>query len=169
MLGAAVVVGRMRRAPLPAAAVAGALANANASEPAAAEAKQPLSSPPPAAVSARPIVGGERSRLRRQLVASLDDLRSRVGACSSHEGAGRSIQHGQRAQETVLTLEVEVLHGRMQVVDAAVQTQGSASGAFVSCAQRSLRGQIVRAPAAKAGGRMRMPLRLGFRTGTAPE
>jgi hypothetical protein len=113
--------------------------------------------------------GGERSRVRRQLVARLSELRSRIAGCGAQEPGGTSVQRGKRAQETVLTLEVAVLDGQMQVVDADVQTRGSASGAFVACAQSSLRGQVLPAPAAKAGGRIRMPLRLGFRTGGDPE
>lgn len=79
------------------------------------------------------------------------------------------MQDGKRAQETVLTLDVVILDAQMQVVDADVLTPGSASGAFIACAQSTLRGQVLPAPAAKPGARIRMPLRLGFRTGDTPD
>jgi len=115
----------------------------------------------------RPMSGTERTRLRRQLVANLAGLRARVATCEAHAGKGESIQHGHRAQETILTLDIEVLDGQMHIVDTSVQVRGAASDAFVACAQSSLRGQLMRAPAAKAAGRLRMPLALGFRTDLA--
>lgn len=107
--------------------------------------------------------------LQRQVVASLAELRSRVARCDDRDtprASDASRANGDAAPvETVLVLEIELLDGQIQIVDAPVQTAGSASSAFLTCARSALRGQILPARGVKAGERIRLLLGLGIRGG----
>jgi len=95
--------------------------------------------------------------LRRQMVAELSEFKTRLASCSEtrigeEEGAKRPL---------VLILEVATRDGRMEVVDVAREKRGRAGEEFLGCARNILRGRVIEAPAAKAGGRMWIALRLG--------
>jgi hypothetical protein len=57
---------------------------------------------------------------------------------------------------TVLVLQIETGPGEARIVDAPVETRGTASDGLIACAQRVLRGQRFEAPQARAGGRIRL-------------
>ena len=69
---------------------------------------------------------------------------------------------------TILMLEVETFDSQVKIVDAALAMRGSASDAFLACAQQVLRGQIVFAPAAANGDHLRIPVDLSSPTLEAP-
>ena len=58
-------------------------------------------------------------------------------------------------------LDVETFDSEVKIVDATVATRGAATDAFLACAQSILREQILFAPAAGPGDRLRIPLDLG--------
>lgn len=57
---------------------------------------------------------------------------------------------------TVLVLQVETLADQVRIVEAPLESQGSASDGLVACAQRVLRGQTFDAPGAQPGQRYRI-------------
>ena len=61
---------------------------------------------------------------------------------------------------TIMMLEVETYESQVKIVDAALAMPGSASEAFVACAQSVLRGQIFVVPAATPGEHLRIPVDL---------
>ena len=95
--------------------------------------------------------------LRRQVVAELSEFRTRLASCSDTRVGG---EEGAR-RPLVLILEVATRDGRMEVVDVAREKRGRAGEEFLGCARNILRGRVIEAPAAKAGGRMWIALRLG--------
>lgn len=99
----------------------------------------------------------------------LNELQPRISTCFAQAGArGGRVAEADNYTETrdasqvsdagaaVLMLEVEALGGALRIVDAPVETQGSASPGAVACVQGLLRGQVVQAPGAKAGERYRI-------------
>ena len=58
-------------------------------------------------------------------------------------------------QPTSLTLEVETFDSQVKVIDAAVANRGAATDAFLTCARSILKGQILFAPAASTGDRLK--------------
>ncbi len=96
----------------------------------------------------------------------LNELQPKLSACFDED---RQARHGQqpvtRTQDyapredtgtTVLMLQVETSPGQVRIVDAPVETQGGASDGLVACAQRVLRGHVLRTPAATEQGRYRV-------------
>ena len=61
---------------------------------------------------------------------------------------------------TLLVLNMEVQPGQIRIVDAPVESQGRASDGLVACAQRVLRGHLIRTPAAQKTERARMIFQL---------
>lgn len=92
--------------------------------------------------------------LRRQLNAGSSELRTSLAQCARPGEPQR--------RPAVLMLELENLDGSVRILDAAIQTKGDASDAFVACAQGTLRNQVIAAPAARPGSRSRLPLTLTF-------
>ena len=80
-------------------------------------------------------------------------------AGSGSPSAGGGLRTGMRGR-TVLTLDVETLDGQLRIVDAALASPAAAGDWRVACAQRKLRGQLIPAPPAKAGSRMKVPFAL---------
>lgn len=107
------------------------------------------------------------ARMRPHLTAGLGRLQASVARCSEEAPAAGSgspapaggPRTGMRGR-TVLTLEVETLDGQLRIVDAALAGPAGAGDWRVACAQRKLRGQIIPAPSAKAGSRMKVPFAL---------
>lgn len=77
-------------------------------------------------------------------------------------------QEGGGEYPTILMLEVETFDSQVKIVDAALAMRGSASDAFLACAQQVLRGQILFAPAAASGDHLRIPVDLSSPTLEAP-
>ena len=105
-------------------------------------------------------------RIGPALQNELNELQPRLALCFAEETQAR---HGQlpvsRALDgtsrgdgptAVLLLELEVQPGRIRIVDAPVESQGQASDGLVACAQRILRGHVLRTPVAMAPARFRM-------------
>lgn len=61
---------------------------------------------------------------------------------------------------TILVLLLESGRGKVQIVDAPVETQGTAGDGVVACAQRLLRGRTFEVPATPAAGRHRLVFQL---------
>lgn len=57
---------------------------------------------------------------------------------------------------TILVLQVETMVDQVRIIEAPVESQGSASYGLVACAQRVLRGQTFDAPGARPGQRYRI-------------
>lgn len=144
--------------PRPAAPPAG--AGAAGGPATAATASRPQGSAQAPAPSSDPALG----RLRPHLTAGLGRLQASVARCSEEApaagsgspSAGGGLRTGMRGR-TVLTLDVETLDGQLRIVDAALASPAAAGDWRVACAQRKLRGQLIPAPPAKAGSRMKVP------------
>jgi len=63
-------------------------------------------------------------------------------------------------QATIVMLHIEGRYGSVVIVDAPVETQGTASDGLVACAQRVLRGLEFQTPDAAPGQRFRVPYML---------
>jgi hypothetical protein len=101
---------------------------------------------------------------------AINDLQPSLSACFDEVSQS---QHGQvpfsrtadfKGQEgagtPILVLELETGAGRVRIVDAPVDTQGSASDGLVACAQRLLRGRVIEGPGVQPGQRARLLLPL---------
>jgi hypothetical protein len=66
-----------------------------------------------------------------------------------------------------VTLEMEMLDGEARIVEA--EPHGSPNDAFVACAQRTLRGEVIPLREARPGGRMRLAFPLRSRAGPPEE
>jgi hypothetical protein len=90
---------------------------------------------------------------RRQFVAAVDGLGARLANCPDRDiqrGFGKSPLEGELTDQlTMLVLEVAMHGGTMEVVDVSQQSNGSLSAAFVTCAQKMLRGEVVPAPSGR--------------------
>jgi hypothetical protein len=102
---------------------------------------------------------------RRQFVAAVNGLGARLASCPDRQvqqGVGTSPFDDQGiGQFTVLVLDVSTHDGKMEVVDVSQQSNGSLSAAFVSCAQRMLRGEVVPAPSGREAERTQYAIFLG--------
>ncbi len=100
----------------------------------------------------------------------LNELQSSIATCFAQASArgGRVAETdnytetkdaGQVAEQgaAVLMLHVEATAGALRIIDAPVDTQGSASPGAIACVQGLLRGQVVPAPDARTGERYRIP------------
>jgi hypothetical protein len=58
--------------------------------------------------------------------------------------------------ETILVLELEAGNGTVRIVDAPIESHGSAEDMTIACAQRVLRGRTIHSATARAGGRYRL-------------
>ncbi len=63
-------------------------------------------------------------------------------------------------QNTILMLQLEAQQGSVEIVDAPIETQGSAGEGLVACVQRILRGRSVEVQGVKDGQRYRVPFRV---------
>jgi hypothetical protein len=126
----------------------------------AAPTKDPASSSPP--LAGRVI----RKNVRKALLAA--PVQARLARCANRVGGfgGPPATRGAipRGKPAFLVLELETLGGEVRIVDAQVREWGEASEATVSCARDVLRGQVVAAPTAVPGERMRMPFPLNPRS-----
>ncbi len=84
---------------------------------------------------------------RRQFVAAVDGLAARLASCPD-----RNVQRGFGASPlddqgmelfTALVLDVSIRDGKMEILDVSQQSNGSVSAAFVACAQKTLRGEVI--------------------------
>jgi len=95
-----------------------------------------------------------------QLTSGLSGLRAHLEKCPdrpAHGGFGGNGTYVPGVEEmTLLMLEVEMLDGRVKIVDAPLAMPGSTSDAFAACVQQTLRGQVIAVPAAAAGDRARI-------------
>ncbi len=105
-------------------------------------------------------------RIGPALQNELNEIQPRLALCFAEEVQAR---HGQlpvsRALDgasrgdgptAVLLLDLEVQPGRIRIVDAPVESQGQASDGLVACAQRILRGHVLRTPVATEPARFRL-------------
>jgi len=102
------------------------------------------------------------SRLMRriftsQLNSGLSGLRAHLEKCPGRPAHGAFGGNGTYVpgveEVTLLMLEVEMLDGRVKIVDAPLAIPGSTSDAFAACVQQALRGRVIAVPAAAAGDR----------------
>lgn len=117
---------------------------------------------PPVATAAA--LGPPGVAVARELTA----LQPQLGACFDEDTAARfgrervtETQDLERMEDhgyTVLMLEVETGPGRVTIVDAPVETRGTASDGAIACAQRLLKGRAVRLAGAAAPGDRRRVL-----------
>jgi len=105
-------------------------------------------------------------RIGPAVANELNELQPRLALCFDEETQAR---HGQlpvsRALDgttrgegptAVLHLNLEVQPGEIRIVDAPVGSQGQVSDGLVACAQRILRGHVLRTPAAKEPAHFRL-------------
>ena len=105
-------------------------------------------------------------RIGPALANELNELQPRLALCFDEETQAR---HGQfpvsRALDgttrgegptAVLHLNLEVQPGEIRIVDAPVGSQGQVSDGLVACAQRILRGHVLRTPVAREPAHFRL-------------
>jgi hypothetical protein len=115
---------------------------------------------PPAARAAAlgragPAIGRELLELRPRLDACFDeDTQARFGP-RAHTVV-QDVAPIESEQTTILMLQIEEMNGRVRIVDAPVESQGTASDGLIACVQQVLRGREVEIPAARAGARHRL-------------
>ncbi|MBK9516134.1 MAG: hypothetical protein IPO09_02050 [Anaeromyxobacter sp.] len=98
--------------------------------------------------------------------AELNELHEPLARCFDEEtearhgaGAVAVIKDAQPPDEggaTSLVLQLETRSGEVLVVDAPVETRGSAGDGTLACAQRLLRGKVLQVPGATPGERHRV-------------
>jgi hypothetical protein len=96
----------------------------------------------------------------------LNELHNRIAACFDEDVQARhglqpitAVKDFASVEDngtTILMLEIETSQGQVRIVDAPVETRGSASDGLIACAQRVLRGHTVVAPTAVLGSRHRL-------------
>ena len=100
-------------------------------------------------------VGRELAELQPQLSACFDEVfQARHG--QQPYTSTRDEARLEDAGTTVLVLQLEMSQGEVRIVDAPVETHGSASDGLIACAQKVLRGHVVKDPAATTGRRARV-------------
>ena len=115
---------------------------------------------PPAARAAA--LGKVGAAVGRELL----ELQPRLEACFDEDAQAR---HGLQPHTvvkdvapiesdatTILMLQIEEANGAARIVDAPVESRGTASDGLIACAQQVLRGRVIEAPEAKAGTRHRL-------------
>ena len=100
-------------------------------------------------------VGRELAELQPQLSACFDEV-SQARHGQRPYTSTRDEARLEEAGATVLVLQLEMSHGEVRIVDAPVETHGSASDGLIACAQKVLRGHVIKEPAATTGGRARV-------------
>jgi hypothetical protein len=107
----------------------------------------------------------------RVMTNALAEIQPRLSTCFDEETqsrfgqtpVSRPLAGGREADQqgpTLLILNMEVQPGQIRIVDAPVESQGRASDGLVACAQRILRGHVIRTPAAQNTERARMIFQL---------
>lgn len=106
-----------------------------------------------------PVVNAELASLQASLAQCLDEeTQARNGQFPvSRSLDGRPPDENER---TLLVLQLELTPGQIRIVDAPVESQGRSSDGRVACAQRLLRGHVIRTPVVRDTGRARMVLPL---------
>lgn len=100
-------------------------------------------------------VDRELGELQPQLSACFDEVtQSRYGQTGFSRTQDRDTPN--ETGTTVFLLQLETSAGKVRIVDAPLETQGTASDGLVACAQRVLRGRVIDAPEAKTGQRARL-------------
>ena len=106
-----------------------------------------------------PVMNNELANLQPSLAQCLDEeTQARNGQFPvSRTLDGRTPDENER---TLLVLQLELTPGQIRIVDAPVESQGRSSDGRVACAQRLLRGHVIRTPVVRSAGRARMVLPL---------
>jgi hypothetical protein len=105
--------------------------------------------------------GAEESAQQQKMIELVKRQIAGGGEIVPSEIAGGTDKRGARELPTIMMLDVETYDSQVKIVDAALAMHGSASDAFVACAQQILRGQIILVPAAATGQRLQIPVDLG--------
>lgn len=106
-----------------------------------------------------PVMNNELANLQPGLAQCLDE---ETQARNGQFPVSRSLD-GRTPDEnatTLLVLQLELTPGQIRIVDAPVESQGRSSDGRVACAQRLLRGHVIRTPVVQSAGRARMVLPL---------
>lgn len=106
-----------------------------------------------------PVMNNELANLQPSLAQCLDE---ETQARNGQFPVSRSLD-GRTPDEnatTLLVLQLELSPGQIRIVDAPVESQGRSSDGRVACAQRLLRGRVIRTPVVQGAGRARMVLPL---------
>jgi hypothetical protein len=106
-----------------------------------------------------PVMNNELANLQPSLARCLDE---ETQARNGQFPVSRSLD-GRTPDEnatTLLVLQLELSPGQIRIVDAPVESQGRSSDGRVACAQRLLRGRVIRTPVVQGAGRARMVLPL---------
>jgi hypothetical protein len=102
---------------------------------------------------------------RKQFVAAVDSLAARLVSCPDRylqRGFGTSpLEDQANEQFTMLVLDVSMHEGMMEVLGVSQQSNGSLSGAFVDCAQKMLRGEVIPAASMRDAQRTQYAIFLG--------
>lgn len=134
-------------------------------------APEPAAAPPPGSWEAVNPVGrpSELGPIGPPVMLALREATPRLTACFDETQEARFASRGDlpsvsRDRGTgaiggpaVLMLQLEATHGAVRIVDAPVESQGSAGDGVVLCAQNVLRGMRIEAPQARPGARYRLP------------
>ena len=109
--------------------------------------------------------GANKHRLlHRELLDGLSASRSLLASCPGSRigggSAGRQGEDHRSGTPPVLVVEVARFDGRMEILDVPSTRHGSSSEAFLACARRVLRGQVIPSQSATAGGPVRFTLPL---------
>ena len=106
-----------------------------------------------------PVIANELNEIQPRFAACFDEeTQSRFGQTPvSRPVATRGADD---AGTTLLVLNIEVTPGQILIADAPVEQQGPASDGTVACAQRILRGHVIRTPVAVDSRRVRMAYQL---------
>jgi hypothetical protein len=100
-------------------------------------------------------VGRDLIVLQEQLSACFNpEVASQTGRAAPTRTADPESQ--QDLAETILVLELEAGPGTVRIVDAPLESHGSADDMTIACAQRLLRGRTIPSQAARPGGRYRL-------------
>jgi hypothetical protein len=88
-----------------------------------------------------------------------EEAESRFGSSKISATEGADLEPGPN-KTTILVLAIEASAGQARIVDALVETRGSASNGTIACAQSALRGKTFPAPGIGAQTRYKMPFSL---------
>jgi hypothetical protein len=96
----------------------------------------------------------------------LNELHDRLSTCFDEDVQARHGRSGvtsvrdyaplEDQETTILMLQIETGYGEARIVDAPVETRGRASDGLIACAQRILRGYVIRTGEAKGQSRYRI-------------
>jgi hypothetical protein len=106
---------------------------------------------------------GQLGPLGREISSALDDLQGRLATCTNVDVQARhgatpvtGLDGADEQSPPALMLELETLDGEVRIFDAPVENRGKADDGLFACAQKVLRGQVLPAPSARRGQRIRL-------------